>query len=96
MVLSFVITDLDETYVLELRNGVANHRRTDAPAVGSTTLALARRSLIELFTGRLDFGEGLGDGRIVLDGDPTALGHTRVGDRQGRTQLSDRHAMTHR
>ena len=74
VVLSFVITDLDETYVFELRNGVANHRRTDAPAEGSTTLALARRSLIELFTGRLDFGEGLGDGRIVLDGDPTALG----------------------
>ena len=74
VVLSFVITDLDETYVFELRNGVANHRRTDAPAVGSMTLALARRSLIELFTGRLDFGEGLGDGRIVLDGDPTALG----------------------
>ena len=74
VVLSFVITDLDETYVFELRNGVANHRRTDAPAEGSTTLALARRSLIELFTGRLDFGEALGDGRIVLDGDPTALG----------------------
>lgn len=74
VVLSFVITDLDETYVFELRNGVANHRRTTAPAEGSTTLALARRSLIELFTGRLDFGEAVGDGRIVLDGDPTALG----------------------
>ena len=74
VVLSFVITDLDETYVFELRNGVANHRRTTAPAEGSTTLALARRSLIELFTGRLDFGEAVGDGRIVLDGDATALG----------------------
>jgi alkyl sulfatase BDS1-like metallo-beta-lactamase superfamily hydrolase len=74
LVLSFVITDLDETYVFELRNGVANHRRTSSPADDSTTLTLARRSLIELFTGRLDFGEALGDGRIVLDGDPTALG----------------------
>ncbi len=74
LVLSFVITDLDETYVFELRNGVANHRRTDTPAPGSTTLTLARRSLIELFTGRLDFAEALGDGRIVLDGDPNALG----------------------
>ena len=74
VVLSFVITDLDETYVFELRNGVANHRRTAAPAEGSTTLTLARRSLIELFTGRLDFVEALGDGRIVLDGDPAALG----------------------
>jgi len=30
--------------------------------------------LIELFTGPLDFGEALGDGRIALDGDPIALG----------------------
>ncbi len=74
LVLSFVITDLDETYVFELRNGVANHRRTSSPADAGTTLTLARRSLIELFTGRLDFAEALGDGRIVLDGDPTALG----------------------
>jgi alkyl sulfatase BDS1-like metallo-beta-lactamase superfamily hydrolase len=74
VVLSFVITDLDETYVFELRNGVANHRRTSAPADGGTTLTLSRRSLIELFTGRLDFAKALGDGRIVLDGDPAALG----------------------
>ena len=78
LVLSFVITDRadsdDETYVFELRNGVANHRRTAAPAAGSTTLTLARRSLIELFTGRLDFFAALDDGTIVLDGDPAALG----------------------
>jgi alkyl sulfatase BDS1-like metallo-beta-lactamase superfamily hydrolase len=74
LVLSFVISDLDETYVFELRNGVANHRLTAAPAPGSTTLTLARRTLIGLFTGRVDFASALGDGTIVLDGDPTALG----------------------
>lgn len=74
LVLSFVITDLDETYVFELRNGVANHRRTNAPASGSTTLTLARRTLIGLFTGRVDFAGALTDGTIVLDGDPSALG----------------------
>ena len=78
VVLSFVIIDrsgaVDETYVFELRNGVANHRRTAGPADGSTTLTLARRSLIELFTGRLDFFAALDDGTIVLEGDPTALG----------------------
>ncbi len=73
LVLSLVITDLDETYVFELRHGVANHRATSSPAPGSTTLTLERRSLIALFTGRLDFGEALGDGTILLDGDPTAL-----------------------
>lgn len=74
LVLSFVITDLDETYVFELRNGVANHRLTQAPAAGSTTLSLARRTLIGLFTGRVDFAAALADGTIVLDGDPAALG----------------------
>jgi alkyl sulfatase BDS1-like metallo-beta-lactamase superfamily hydrolase len=74
LVLSFVITDLDETYVFELRNGVANHRRTSAPAADSTTLSLARRTLIGLFTGRVDFGAALADGTIALDGDPSALG----------------------
>jgi alkyl sulfatase BDS1-like metallo-beta-lactamase superfamily hydrolase len=74
LVLSFVITDVDETYVFELRNGVANHRVTAAPAPGSTTLTLARRTLIGLFTGRVDFAAALGDGTIVLDGDPTPLG----------------------
>ena len=74
LTLSFVITDLDETYVFELRNGVANHRRTSAPASDGPTLHLARRSLIGLFTRQLDFATALGDGTIVLDGDPTALG----------------------
>lgn len=73
IVLSFVITDLDETYVFELRNGVANHRATAAPAAGSTTITLARRTLIGLFTGRVDFAAALADGTIVLDGDPAPL-----------------------
>jgi len=74
LVFSFVITDLDETHVFELRNGVANHRLTPAPAPGSTTLQLARRTLIGLFTGRVDFAAALDDATIVLDGDPAALG----------------------
>jgi alkyl sulfatase BDS1-like metallo-beta-lactamase superfamily hydrolase len=74
LVLSFVITDLDECYVFELRNGVANHRRTSTPAPDSTTLSLGRRTLIGLFTGRVDFVAALGDGTIVLDGDPATLG----------------------
>ena len=73
LVLSFVITDLDETYVFELRNGVANHRRTVAPAESSTTLRLARRTLIGLMTGRVDFPAALADGTIVIEGDPGDL-----------------------
>jgi alkyl sulfatase BDS1-like metallo-beta-lactamase superfamily hydrolase len=60
LVLSFVITDLDETYVFELRNGVANHRRTSEPAADSTTLSLARRTLDRAVhgPGRLRGGAG--------------------------------------
>jgi alkyl sulfatase BDS1-like metallo-beta-lactamase superfamily hydrolase len=74
LVLSFVISDLDETYVFELRNGTANHRATAAPAVGSTTLTLGRRTLIGLMTGRVDFPTALADGTITIDGDPADLG----------------------
>jgi alkyl sulfatase BDS1-like metallo-beta-lactamase superfamily hydrolase len=69
-----VITDRDETYVFELRNGTANHRATPAPASGSTTLTLARRTLIGLMTGRVDFPAALADGTITIDGDPGDLG----------------------
>jgi alkyl sulfatase BDS1-like metallo-beta-lactamase superfamily hydrolase len=74
LVLSFVLTDLDETYVFELRNGTANHRQTPSPAPGSTTLTLARRTLIGLMTGRVDFPAALADGTITIDGDPADLG----------------------
>ncbi len=73
VVLSFVITDLDETYVFELRNGAANHRATPAPAPGSTTLTLARRTLIGLMTGRVDLPAALADGTITIDGDAAEL-----------------------
>ena len=74
LVLSFVLTDLDATYVFELRNGTANHRATPAPAPGSTTLTLRRTTLIGLLTGRVDFPAAVADGTIGVDGDPADLG----------------------
>jgi alkyl sulfatase BDS1-like metallo-beta-lactamase superfamily hydrolase len=74
LVLSFVITDEDQAYVFELRNGAANHRATPAPAPGSTTLTLERRVLIGLMIGRVDFAQAIADGTIVVDGDPGVLG----------------------
>jgi alkyl sulfatase BDS1-like metallo-beta-lactamase superfamily hydrolase len=74
LVLSFVISDIGETHVFELRNGTANHRATSEPAPGSTTLTLGRRTLIGLMTGRIDFPTALADGAITIDGDPADLG----------------------
>ncbi len=73
LVLSFVIPDVEQTYVFELRHGAANHRLTSAPAPGSTTLTLTRRTLIGLMTGRVDFPAALADGTIAIDGDPGDL-----------------------
>ena len=74
LVLSFVISDEDQTYVFELRNGTANHRATAAPAPGSTTLTLPRRVLIGLMVGQVEFAGAVADGTITVDGDPADLG----------------------
>ncbi len=72
--MSWVITDEDATYVTELRNGVLNHHTIDQPLDGSTTFRLSRRALIGLVTGLLDLATALGDGTVVVDGDPADLG----------------------
>ena len=74
LVLSFVITDLDEIHVFELRNGAANHRQTPEPAPSGTTLTLSRPTLIRLLTGQLDLPAALADGTVTIDGDPADLG----------------------
>jgi linear primary-alkylsulfatase len=74
LVLSFVITDEEQAYVFELRNGAVNHRATAGPAPGSTTLTLARRVLIGLMVGRVDLAAAVADGTIVVDGDLADVG----------------------
>jgi alkyl sulfatase BDS1-like metallo-beta-lactamase superfamily hydrolase len=74
LVLSFVITDEDQAYVFELRNGTANHRPTAAPAPDSTTLTLERRVLIGLMVGRVDLAAAVAAGTIVVDGDLADIG----------------------
>jgi alkyl sulfatase BDS1-like metallo-beta-lactamase superfamily hydrolase len=69
LTLSWVVTDEGATYVTELRNGVLNHRRADAPAPG-THLTLSRPALIGLVTGTLDAAQAAADGTLTIDGDP--------------------------
>jgi len=73
LVLSWVITDEDTTYVTELRNGVLVHRSAKAPHPGSTTFTLSRVALIGLVTGTLDLARALGDGTVVVSGDAADL-----------------------
>jgi alkyl sulfatase BDS1-like metallo-beta-lactamase superfamily hydrolase len=73
LMISFVVDDLEETHVVELRHGTLVRRRADAPAPGSTTFTLTRPALGGLLAGALDLGEALADGRVSVEGDPAVL-----------------------
>jgi alkyl sulfatase BDS1-like metallo-beta-lactamase superfamily hydrolase len=69
IVLSWVFTDDDTAFVTELRNGVMHHRRVDAPASGSTTLRLARTTLVQLVLRVLPIHDALSRDLLDIDGD---------------------------
>ena len=73
LLMSWVITDAGTTHVTELRNGVLNHRVSQAPVAGSTTFTLTRPTLIGLVTGTVNLGAGIADGTVTVDGDPADL-----------------------
>jgi alkyl sulfatase BDS1-like metallo-beta-lactamase superfamily hydrolase len=74
LVLSWVVTDLERTYVTELRHGVLTYRVVADPAPGSTTFSLTRRTLIGLVTRSIDLGLAVADGSVRVDGDTSVLG----------------------
>ncbi len=78
LVISWVFTDVNVTYVTELRNGALNHRTTDAPAAGSTTFTLTRLALGGLVAGVLSLPDALQSKAVSVVGDPSVLG-TLVG-----------------
>jgi alkyl sulfatase BDS1-like metallo-beta-lactamase superfamily hydrolase len=73
LALSFVITDTNTTYIAELRNGVMHHRPSGSPAADSTIFTLTRPTLIGLVTGTVNLADAVGDGDVVVDGDPADL-----------------------
>jgi alkyl sulfatase BDS1-like metallo-beta-lactamase superfamily hydrolase len=74
LLISFVLTDLDTVHVVEVRNGTLVQRHVSEPAEGSTTFSLTRPLFGALLGGALDLGEAIGDGRVVVDGDPAVFG----------------------
>ena len=82
LVISFVVTDLDQVHVVELRHGVLTRRRADEPAPGGTTFTLTRAVLVGALTGGVDVAAAIMDGTIGVDGDPMVLARLReVADR---------------
>ena len=69
----WVIADENTTYLVELRNGALHHRTVSEPPPGVTAFTLTRRALIGLVTGTLDLASALGDGTVVVNGDPEIL-----------------------
>jgi alkyl sulfatase BDS1-like metallo-beta-lactamase superfamily hydrolase len=73
LVIAWVVTDEDTTYVVELRNGALNHRVVAGAPNDVTTFTLTRRALIGLVTGALELSTAIRDGTVAVDGDPVVL-----------------------
>jgi alkyl sulfatase BDS1-like metallo-beta-lactamase superfamily hydrolase len=73
LVISWVVTDIDEVHVTVLRHGVLTRRRASAPVPGGTTFTLTRRVLIGALTGAVDVAHAIADGTIGVHGDPMVL-----------------------
>lgn len=67
------ITDEDRSYLIELRNGVLNHRRVDELPGDVTVFTLSRAALIGLVTGTVDLAAAVGDGTVTADGDASVV-----------------------
>jgi alkyl sulfatase BDS1-like metallo-beta-lactamase superfamily hydrolase len=67
------VADEDATYLVELRNGVLNHRQVDAAPDGVAALTLTRLALIGLVTGGLDLAAALAEGTVSVSGDASVL-----------------------
>jgi alkyl sulfatase BDS1-like metallo-beta-lactamase superfamily hydrolase len=66
-------TDLDMTYITELRNGTLIHRQLDTPSEAETTLRLTRPLLLGLVTQQIDLKQAVSDDIVQMQGDPAAL-----------------------
>lgn len=68
------VTDPDERHLLELENGVLNHRPDHGRAEPEATLVIERRALTELLSKTAELAELAEAGRLRVEGDGTKLG----------------------
>ncbi|MBK7951491.1 MAG: MBL fold metallo-hydrolase [Deltaproteobacteria bacterium] len=71
--LNFDFTDLGETHVLTVENGVLHHARRAADPAAVATVRLTRDFFLRLVTGQVGLKEVLLSGELDLEGSPTAL-----------------------
>jgi alkyl sulfatase BDS1-like metallo-beta-lactamase superfamily hydrolase len=71
--LNFVFTDVGETHVLELENGVLHHRRGEPDPAAAATVKLTRPLFLRLGTGQVGVRELVFSDELDVDGSRTAL-----------------------
>ncbi|MEZ5077475.1 MAG: alkyl sulfatase dimerization domain-containing protein [Solirubrobacterales bacterium] len=74
LTINWKVTDPDETHLLELENGVLNHRAGREHPEADATLTIERRALDELLLGRADLAALVESGRLRVEGDGAKLG----------------------
>jgi len=71
---NWVVTDPDETHLIEVGNGVLNHRSERRHPEADATLTIEREALNELLLGRADLAALAESGRLRVEGDGEKLG----------------------
>lgn len=71
---NWVVTDPDETHLIEVENGVFNHRADRHHPEADATLTIERQALNELLLGRADLAALGSSGRLRVEGDGEKLG----------------------
>ena len=66
-------TDLDRTYVTELRNGTLIHHWSASPVEAQVALTLTRATLVAVVTGQQDPAAAVAGGGLEIAGDASAL-----------------------
>jgi alkyl sulfatase BDS1-like metallo-beta-lactamase superfamily hydrolase len=74
LTINWKVTDPDETHLIEVENGVLNHRADREHPEADATLVVERRALDELLLGRADLAALLESGRLRVEGDGAKLG----------------------
>lgn len=74
LTINWRVTNPDEVHLLELENGVLNHRRDREHPEADATLTIERGALNEMLAKTADLAELAQSGRLRVDGDGTKLG----------------------
>ena len=74
LTINWQITDPDESHLLELENGVLNHRADRRHPEADATLVIERRALNEMLEKTADLGKLAQSGRLRVEGDGIKLG----------------------